>query len=133
MPTEHRNILIVDDEPTSLSLLKFMFKNHPYNIYTAANGKEGVEVVLNNRIDFMIVDYTMPIMDGITMIEKLKNLGKNIPFIMLSATNLECVIRKASEIGSAYFLNKPEHLKQDIAAMIETKIGMEKIKCRKLL
>ena len=83
-------ILVVEDNPDMLYFLEH-FLQDKYKVLTAENGKEGLEIALNETIDFIVSDVMMPEMDGITFCEKVKKnfATSHIPIILLTAKVLE--------------------------------------------
>lgn len=90
MPTEKnkKKILIVEDERPLLNALAEKFTYEGFDALTAVNGVEGLEKALTDHPDLILLDIIMPIMDGVTMLERLRaqKEGKNIPIVIL--TNL---------------------------------------------
>lgn len=84
----NNKILIVDDEPALLTALVDKFSRAGFTVTIAKNGEEGLKSALNNRPDIILLDIIMPVMDGITMLYKLRKdpYGKNVKIILL--TNL---------------------------------------------
>lgn len=80
----NKSILIVDDEDNIRNLLAVYLRKEGFEIYEADNGVEALNLIKNNRIDFIVLDIMMPMMDGF---ETLKILRKDsdIPVMMLSA------------------------------------------------
>jgi CheY-like chemotaxis protein len=79
-------ILIVDDEPDLLELLKTTLLGNGYDVVTANDGLQGLEQVGNESPDLILLDIKMPRMDGYTMLRELKKSEKtkHIPVIMLT-------------------------------------------------
>ncbi|MBN1872505.1 MAG: response regulator [Candidatus Omnitrophica bacterium] len=79
-------ILIVDDEPDLLELLKTTLVNNGYDVVTANDGLQGLEQVENENPDLILLDIKMPRMDGYTMLRELKKSEKtkHVPVIMLT-------------------------------------------------
>ena len=79
-------ILIVDDEPDLLELLKTTLVGNGYDVVTANDGLQGLEQVDNENPDLILLDIKMPRMDGYTMLRELKKSEKtkHIPVIMLT-------------------------------------------------
>ncbi|QIA07693.1 substrate-binding domain-containing protein [Draconibacterium halophilum] len=102
------SILITEDMPDMLDYLRMMLKDR-YKIYTATNGKEGIEQVLEEEPDLIISDIMMPKMDGFEMTRQLKSDTKtsHIPIILLTAkTSIKNKI-EGMEDGADYFIEKP--------------------------
>jgi len=73
----HGKILAVDDEPDQLELLDELLTEEGFTIETAANGLEALDMVGRCRPNMIIVDVSMPKMDGFTFCEKLRKTPKN--------------------------------------------------------
>lgn len=102
---EH-TILIVEDEQGIRETLKIFLKNQGYHILEAANGKEGLEIIQNHEIHLAIVDIMMPVMDGITMVMKLRN-DYDFPIIFLSAKSEDIDKITGLNLGADDYVTKP--------------------------
>jgi len=104
------SVLIVDDEyliRVGISS-KIKFFEFPYdNIYFAENGCEALSIVENHPVDIMMVDIRMPGMDGLALIRKVKDLRKNIHFIVISGYADFEYARDALQSGVEAYLLKP--------------------------
>ena len=81
---EQYNILIVEDDKEIRDGIEIFLKSQNYNVYKAADGIEGLEIIESKEIHLAIVDIMMPRMDGVTMTLKLRE-HHDFPVIMLSA------------------------------------------------
>ena len=79
------HILLVEDDREIREGIEIYLKNQGYEVFQAANGREGISVVETEEIHLGIVDIMMPVMDGVTMLMKLRAMGQEFPVIMLSA------------------------------------------------
>ncbi|WP_042143917.1 response regulator [Paucisalibacillus sp. EB02] len=79
-----RKILIVDDEIGIRLLLEDLLGSEGFQVHTAQNGKEALEMVNKHKIDLMIIDYKLPIMDGIEVVKQLEKENKDINTIIMS-------------------------------------------------
>src|ERR1700682_5157772 len=78
-------VLIIDDEPSILTLRKILLETAGYSVLTASSGKEGLRLFSVHLVDAVVVDYSMPDMDGGTVAGLLKQQKPRMPVIMLSA------------------------------------------------
>lgn len=99
------NIVIVDDEPISLLLLEAIAEE--YEPLTFTNPLEVVEYLKHSVADLLITDFNMPVMDGIELLQKAKELQPDIMSIMVTANGEESVRIQALEEGVDDFLTKP--------------------------
>lgn len=102
------SILLVEDNTELLCFLSEIFAPK-YNIFTAENGKDALNVVTDNPIDLVISDIMMPVMDGNTLCQKLKNniSSSHIPVILLTAKNDAKDIAEGYESGADAYVQKP--------------------------
>ena len=82
---EQANILIVDDESVALELLEEYLSLFVKKVTKAYNGQEGLEKFKESRADIVIADIKMPIMDGIEMCRRIREIDDNVPLVILSA------------------------------------------------
>jgi YesN/AraC family two-component response regulator len=80
-----KTILIIEDENIARMYLKTIISKDFENVFTASNGKDGYELYLKIKPDLIISDLEMPVMDGISMISKIREKDANIPIIVTTA------------------------------------------------
>lgn len=100
------NVLIVEDEKEICDGIGIYLKNQGYNVFKAANGIEGLEIIDKENIHLAIVDIMMPKMDGITMVMKLRE-NHEFPVIILSAKSEEMDKIMGLNIGADDYVTKP--------------------------
>ncbi len=79
-----KNIVIADDDQEIRSLLAKSIEDKGYLVFSAANGKEAVEIAKNNSIDLAVLDLKMPEMDGITALKLIKEIDRNIEILIIT-------------------------------------------------
>lgn len=106
MPTK---ILTVDDSRTIRMIVTRIFSKYDCVICEAAHGEEGLAVATEQKPDLILLDITMPVMDGVTMLTKLKEHPelKNIPVIMLTAESSRENVAYIAKLGVRDYLVKP--------------------------
>lgn len=119
-------ILVVDDEADLVSTIQCRLKWYRCEVITAANGKEGLEKAISERPDLILLDLSMPVMDGREMLERLRNHPdlKDTPVIMLTALCEAQDIAAVSSYGIADYVTKPfdfTELMEKIANALEIK------------
>lgn len=112
MTIPNKQLLLVEDELTSLKLLQSFLKNEPFDLTIARDGKEASELLAARPADFfqcIISDINMPKMDGLELLTQLKQdpERKHIPVILETAVSGEQDIKKGIELGAFYYLIKP--------------------------
>ena len=106
-------ILSVDDSRTIRLIVGKTFRPYDCQIVEAANGEEGLAKAAQEKPDLIILDVTMPVMDGVTMLTKLKEDPelKSIPVIMLTAESGRENVLHIARLGLRDYLVK--HFKED--------------------
>ena len=99
-------ILIVEDEPISLEMLSKTLKED-YDVLTADNGKKGFELYKKFNPHIIISDLNMPIMNGIELIQKIRELDQNSKIIITTFKNDVQTLLQASELKLFKYLIKP--------------------------
>ena len=102
-------ILSVDDSRTIRLIVAKGFRPYDVTMLEGANGEEGLVVAAREKPDLIILDVTMPVMDGVTMLGKLKEDAalKQIPVIMLTAESGRENVLKIARMGVRDYLVKP--------------------------
>jgi two-component system, cell cycle response regulator len=102
-------ILSVDDSKTIRLIVKRTFAPYDCTVCEATNGEEGLAAAANEKPDLIVLDITMPVMDGVTMLTKLKEHPelKNIPVIMLTAESGRENVAYIARLGVRDYLVKP--------------------------
>lgn len=112
-----RNIAIVDDNASELKILKAMAEEVGLNVIaTGANGAEAIEICRANAPDLIIMDYKMPVKDGI---EAAIEISRDCPLalVLLTAYDDEKSIRAAADAGIMAYLVKPVRQEQILPAV----------------
>ena len=121
--SKNMSVLYVEDNAESQQQTIKMLKNFFDDIFVANNGQEGLELFKNNSFHIVFTDIEMPVMNGISMIEKIRDIDKNIPIVIFSAYDKSEYFLKTISAGIDGYILKPYDFKQ-IINMI-TKITMK--------
>ena len=107
--TSPARILVVDDEPDCLSIIRCRLEWSHYEVITASNGAEGLQIAENENPDIVLLDTNMPVMDGHEMLERMRKhpILKDTPVIMVTALCEMNDIAAASALGIADYVTKP--------------------------
>ncbi len=101
-----RNILIIEDEIRIRILLRDYLKRDGFNVIEAADGDEGINAFQNNSINLILLDIMMPRVDGITVLETIRNVS-DVPIILLTAKSQEEDKLFGYELGADDYITKP--------------------------
>jgi len=115
-------ILVVDDEPNYLIVLSELLKDEGFEVLTAQTGEEGFKVVEETDLDIVLTDMRMPGMDGLALLEAIKNYNSDLPVIMITAFGEVEKAVVAMKAGAYNYLAKPfnnEELLLNIRKAIE--------------
>ena len=102
-------ILTVDDSKTIRMIVKKAFRPYDCELFEGENGVEGLAIAAREKPDLIVLDITMPVMNGIEMLEKLKNESslKDIPVIMLTAESGKENVMQIVKMGVTNYMVKP--------------------------
>ena len=102
-------ILSVDDSRTMRMMVKRAFRNFQCELFEAADGAEGLAAAVANKPDLIVLDYNMPVMDGVTMLRNMRENAelKRTPVIMLSAEDSNEIISTVARLGVRDYIIKP--------------------------
>ncbi len=100
------NILVCDDEKDILGAIEIYLKADGHNVFTATDGMSALKIVEKNEIHLAIVDIMMPVMDGISLIMKMREIT-NIPIIILSAKSEVTDKIVGLNVGADDYITKP--------------------------
>lgn len=101
-------VLIVDDEPNIVISLEFLMKQQGYETATAADGRAALSEADRFRPDLVLLDITLPELDGFQVCEKLRaERGAGIAIIMLTARGREAEVAKGVALGADAYVIKP--------------------------
>lgn len=115
----NKKILLIEDKTSLSETLSSLLELHQYDVVTAANGEEGVQLARTHNPDLIISDIYMPVLNGYEMLELFKKdtMLQRIPVIMLSAKTEIDEINLAMDKGAAGYVTKP-FLFRNLHAMI---------------
>jgi two-component system alkaline phosphatase synthesis response regulator PhoP len=102
-------ILVVDDDPSILELIKVTLKVKGYTVFVANEARLGLNIMLKELPDLAIIDYMMPDRDGLSLLKDIRTIPefKNTPIIMLTGSREPEVVAKAILYGVSDFVVKP--------------------------
>lgn len=112
-----KKVLVVDDEPSIVTLLTFNLEKDGYQVVSAEDGAEGFELALSNQFDFIILDVMLPNMDGLEITKSLRREKIDTPILILTAKDDQVDKIIGLEIGADDYLTKPFSPREVLARM----------------
>ena len=114
-----RTVLVVDDSSSMRALLGVALRSAGFAVVEARDGKEGLEKLLCTRVDLVVSDCIMPVMDGISFVRALKERPdlSHLPIIMLTTESQEAQIMEGRSLGVQAWIIKPFKTEQLIEAV----------------
>lgn len=108
------SILIVEDNPDNLFTLKTLLEGHNFTFFEAADGEQGLNMALNREPDLILLDISLPKMDGYEVARRIKENGptRKIPVIAVTARAMRGERERALASGCDDYISKP--IDQDI-------------------
>ena len=112
-------ILIVDDEPDILLMLRMSLEDEGHEIVMAADGAMALERLAEHQPDLVLLDVMMPGIDGYGVLETKRRDGDTTPVVMLSAKSEPADIDRALGLGAVDFVPKPFDLDRLVALVAD--------------
>lgn len=119
---QNKSILLVEDEQSLHDIIKLNLELEGFNVISAFDGKEAVDVFKTAAVSCVVLDVMMPIFDGFEVCKRIKVINKNCPVIFLSARGAIEDKINGLEIGGDDYVTKPFHFKE-LLLRIEKLIG----------
>lgn len=109
------NIFVIDDEPELLETLGNVLRNENYTVSTAADGREAMDKLWDDRFDLILLDIMLPHIDGLTILQEIRAAGIQTPVLMLTARSDVDDRVKGLDLGADDYLAKPFSLAELLA------------------
>ena len=117
-------ILVVDDEPDILLMLRMALEDEGYDVVLAADGEMAMSRIEEHSPDLVVLDLMMPVLDGYGVLGRLQSQGSTLPVVVLSARSDQSDIDRALALGAAEFMSKPFDLDR-LLALVAAKLDGE--------
>ncbi len=117
-----KKLLIVDDEVEICEFLKSFFEDRDFIVATACSGEQALLKVSAFQPEVVLLDIQMPGMDGLTVLQKIKETHARTKVIMVTAVETQDKIEKAMRLGADNYITKPlslEYLEKDVQDKID--------------
>ncbi|MDF3066535.1 MAG: two component, sigma54 specific, transcriptional regulator, Fis family [Polyangiaceae bacterium] len=107
MLPEHKQILVVDDEPNLRRVLSAQLERDGYDVHTAEDGEQALGILKEHHIDLVITDLRMPRLDGMELLRRAQKLDAELPVVMITAHGTVDNAVEALKTGAFDYLTKP--------------------------
>ncbi len=105
-------ILVIDDEENMLLMFRQILEKEQYEVETAPDGPRGLQIASDHAVDLVISDLSMPGMDGIEVLKRMKLIQPDAPFIVLTGFGTIESAVEAMKLGAYDYMTKPIHREQ---------------------
>lgn len=124
---KNNSILIVDDEPNNFEVIETLLAGDNYDLYYANSGADALSDISKFNPDLILLDLTMPKMDGLEVCERLRLMRKwkSLPIIMVTASSSKSTLSSCLEAGADDFISKPVD-KVELRARIKSMLRIKK-------
>jgi CheY-like chemotaxis protein len=129
MLLQNASILVVDDEPDLLEIMAEWFRRDGATLFVAGNGAEALRLLQTNHVDVIVSDIHMPVMDGVTMLQKIKAASSYLPSVMFITGFYDIAPREAYELGAEAIISKPVERKQLVSIVSRILTAREDLWC----
>ena len=121
-----KKILIVDDEPDIIKITRYWLIKQGYEVLIVSNGQEGINAAREHKPDVIVMDYRMPVLNGIDACKILKQdeTLKHIPIIFMTASSANITEEMLKQVGVDGYVSKPfdgEELLKKIERFVDKK------------
>lgn len=104
---EKEKVLIVDDQAGIRQLLHEVLNDEDYEVKVAENGMKSLEIIKDYQPEIILLDMSMPVMNGLEVLKALQNMTLNVRTIMMTAYGEAEYVDKARELGAYAYITKP--------------------------
>lgn len=112
MPNNKKRILLVDDEENARTALAKILSREEYEVLSAGNGFEALELLKNTQVDLIITDINMPEMNGMSFLREINQLYPGSNVIMVTAYGEVESYIEAMNLGAFEYINKPVRINE---------------------
>lgn len=106
-------VLLIDDDPGTLDTFRIILSLSHFDVVTADRGSQGIAIALRLDPDLVLADLRLPDLSGVDVLRQLRQLGRSMPFVLMTAFGTTQSVVEAMRLGAADYVEKPisnEHL-----------------------
>jgi DNA-binding NtrC family response regulator len=118
------NVLVVDDEGTLRKSIVRNLQMEDFNVLSASNAKDALEIVKTEKVHFVLSDIRMPEMDGVELVEKIRSINPSIPIIVLMTGFSQYSKEDVTARGAQDMISKPFDMDY-IIQLIRSSVSIE--------
>ncbi|HEX9494239.1 MAG TPA: EAL domain-containing protein [Candidatus Limnocylindria bacterium] len=107
-PPSARRVLVADDEPAIVEMIRDILEEYGFRVVTAANGSEALRLVEEEEPEVVLLDMNMPVLDGEGFVNAVRERGLRVPIVIMTAGS--SAKRWAAQLGADAYLSKPFEL-----------------------
>lgn len=100
-------ILVAEDEKMMLKAISFKLQKEGYDVTTAEDGRQALDLLQKERFDILITDIMMPFASGLELVSSIREKDNDIKIILLSSLGQESTVVKAFSLGADDYMTKP--------------------------
>jgi DNA-binding response OmpR family regulator len=120
MTTQHRKIVVIEDDSTLREALRYNLASEGYDVVTAEDGIDGLELARDGSPDLVLLDLMLPGMSGLDVCRSLRQGGSVVPILMLTARDTELDRVVGLEVGADDYITKPFSMRELLARVAST-------------
>lgn len=105
--TGNKCILVVDDQKSMCWILSKILAESGFSVQTANTAKEALTIIAGGKISAAIIDYRLPDMNGIQLLEKIRRANSDMPAILITSYGSKALRQEAEKAGFAQYFDKP--------------------------
>jgi DNA-binding response OmpR family regulator len=102
-----QKVLVVDDEPEAVDLLREFLTAKGYEVLAASTGEDALRMLTQERPRLMLLDIRMPVMSGLEVLKRAREIDQEVGIIMVTAVDEESIGREALKLGAFDYIVKP--------------------------
>ncbi|MDP6821905.1 MAG: response regulator transcription factor [Dehalococcoidia bacterium] len=120
MTSQHRKIVVIEDDPTLREALRYNLVSEGYEVETAEDGIKGLEIARDTDPDLVVLDLMLPGISGLDVCRSLRQGGSVVPILMLTARDTELDRVVGLEVGADDYITKPFSMRELLARVAST-------------
>ena len=123
MSTAPQHLLLVEDSPTQLAQMRILLEDAGYHVSTATNGRDGFELAKSDKPLLVVTDLNMPEVDGLELVELLKDEVPGLPVVLTTALGSEDIAAEALRRGAASYVPK-KRVQLDLVVTVQRLLAL---------